>query len=171
MGTYFREAMMVMDSLPQLNKIFCIKLDLGIKIFSLVLIVLSFLPYWPPSFILVLIPGFTDSRHYWVVILPLLVNVITFALVPLALQCFQWKIAKVLLVPAAVLAPIWSVVCLICLVPSFVSGTVSGIALVIVFLLYFCLESFLHAYYWLGLISLYRHKNISSDSSLLVNET
>ena len=52
---------MVMDCLPNLNRICYFKLELGIKIFSLVLIVLSVLPYWPPAYILTLLPGFSSD--------------------------------------------------------------------------------------------------------------
>ena len=158
-----------MDFLPNLNKLFCIKLELGIKIFSLVLIVLSVLPYWPPALILVFVPGFRDTCYMCTVYLPLLVNALTFGLASFALQCLQWNKARVLLIPAAFLAPIWSFVCLICIVPSFVSGMMSGM-MGVIFSLYFLLDSILLAYYWVGLISLYRNKNMPSDSSLLVNE-
>ena len=114
---------MVMDCLPNLNRICCIKLELGIKIFSLVLIVLSMLPYWPPALILALLPGYNDCRSCGLIMFGLLlVNAITFALASFALQCLSWNKARVLLMPAAFLAPIWSFVCLICIVLSFVSG-------------------------------------------------
>ena len=167
---------MMMDSLPKLNRIFCINLELGIKIFSLVLIVLSMLPYWPPALILIFIPGFygddsgNDHGFAWIVLVPLLVNAITFALASFALQCLSWKKARVLLMPAAVVAPILSFVCLICIVPVFVSGMYGSIALGVILTLYFLLDSLLLAYYWVGLVSLYRNKNMPSDSSLLINE-
>ena len=164
---------MVMDCLPKLNRIFCIKLELGIKILSLVLFVLSMLPYWPPAAILVFIPGFIDSTFYWTVLLPFVINALAFVLASFALQCLRWNIARVLLIPAAVLAPIWSFVCLICIVPIFGSGDSEDGSIIVVGVilsLYFLLEAILLAYYWVGLMALYRHKNMPPDSSLLINE-
>ena len=158
---------MVLDCLPNLNRICCIKLELGIKIFSLVLIVLSVLPYWPPALILALLPGYNDCRSCGLIMFGLLlVNAITFAL-----QCLSWNKARVLLMPAAFLAPIWSFVCLICIVMSFVSGMYGGsFAIGVILSLYFLLDSILYTYFWVGLVSLYRNKNMPSDSSLLDNE-
>ena len=158
---------MVMDCLPNLNRICCIKLELGIKIFSLVLIVLSVLPYWPPALILALLPGYNDCRSCGLIMFGLLlVNAITFAL-----QCLSWNKARVLLMPAAFLAPIWSFVCLICIVMSFVSGMYGGsFAIGVILSLYFLLDSILYTYFWVGLVSLYRNKNMPSDWSRLDNE-
>ena len=162
---------MVMDCLPNLNRICCIKLELGIKICSLVLIVLSMLPYWPPALILALLPGYNDCRSCGLIMFGLLlVNAITFALASFALQCLSWNKARVLLMPAAFLAPIWSFVCLICIVLSFVSGMYTVWYEMGILPLYFLLDSILYAYYWVGLVSLYRNKNMPSDSSLLDNE-
>ena len=164
--------MMVMDCLPNLNRICCFQLELGIKICSLVLIVLSMLPYWPPALILALLPGYTDCRScVWIMFGLLLVNAITFALASFALQCLSWNKARVLLMPAAFLAPIWSFVCLICIVMSFVSGMYGGSsAMGVILSLYFLLDSILYTYYWVGLMSLYRNKNMPSDWSRLDNE-
>ena len=162
---------MVLDCLPNLNRICCIKLELGIKICSLVLIVLSMLPYWPPALILALLPGYNDCRSCGLIMFGLLlVNAITFALASFALQCLSWNKARVLLMPAAFLAPIWSFVCLICIVLSFVSGMYTVWYEMGILPLYFLLDSILYAYYWVGLVSLYRNKNMPSDSSLLDNE-
>ena len=166
---------MVMDCPPRLNKIFCIKLELGIKILSLVMLVLSMLPCWPPAAILLFIPGFTDGSFNWWFLLPFVINALVFGLASFALQCFRWKIARVLLIPAAILAPIWSFVCLIYIVPIWVrvgSTEYFTVEVVGILSLYILLEAILLAYYWVGLMALYHHKNMphDSDSSLLVQE-
>ena len=151
------EMMMVIDSLPKLNSFFFIKLELGIKIFSLVLTLLG---YWPPSLILAFAVGFYDNTSPWIVYVPVLVNVITFGLASFALL---WNKTRQLLIPAAVLAPFWSFFSLIfvMVVPGLQleSGNGDGAFIFAVHLILliplFLLYSILLAYYWVGLITLY----------------
>ena len=96
---------MIMDSLLKLNSFFCFNLELGIKIFTLVLALLGYLP---PSFIMAWLAD--NTTFLWIVYLPVLVNVIAFGLASFALQ---WNKTRELLIPAAVLAPIWSLFSLI----------------------------------------------------------
>ena len=143
---------MAMVSLPKLNSFLCFEVKLGIKILSLVLIVLGF---WPPSLILAMVAGSFDNSYFWIVNVPIPVNVITFGL---AFAALQWNKTRVLLIPAAVLAPIWSIVSLICFV-GFVQAVVKQPnELTVFFALLFLLDSILLAYYWVGLITLYGHK-------------
>ena len=166
------EMVMEIDSLPKLNSFFCFELELGIKIFSLGL---TFLGHFPPSLILASFAGSFNNTFLWILYLPVLVNVYAFGLAFFALQCFRWKIARVLLIPAAILASTWSFVCLIYIVPIWVrvgSTEYFTVEVVVILSLYLLLEAILLAYYWVGLMALYHHKNMphDSDSSLLVQE-
>ena len=94
-----------MDSLPKLNSFCCFKLEPGIKIFTLVLLLLGYLP---PSFIMAWLAD--NTTFLWIVYLPVLVNAIAFGLASFALQ---WNKTRQLLIPATALALIWSLFSLI----------------------------------------------------------
>ena len=66
-----------------------------------------------------------------------------------------------------VVAPIWSFVCLMCSVAVFASVMIGSIAVRVILTLYFLLDSILLAYFWVGLMTLYKSM---PPSSLLVNE-
>ena len=137
---------MVMDSLPKLKSFFGLKLELGMKIFTLLVTALG---YYPASMILAMLSSwFFDNNFLWVVYLPILVNVIVFGLAFIALQ---WNKTRKLLIPAAVLAPIWSLVGLICIIMIGMEGSAVAVIITLLFLLY----SILIVYYWVGLITMY----------------
>ena len=132
-----------MDSLPKLKSFFGIELELGVKIFSLVLTVLA------------LVAAIFSGTYIWIVAGPTLatLNVVTFGL---AFFAIQWNKTKKLLISAAVMSPILSLVSLIFFIMVLVQKTSAG---AVVIALLYLLEAILSAYYWVGLMTLYRLKN------------
>ena len=141
-----------MDFLPKLNSFFGMKLELGIKIFSLVLAILGWVP---PSCILTIVNDFYDNTSIWITQVPIPINLITFGL---AFFAVQWNKTTAFLLPAAVLAHIWSLVSVVCFIVMLVRfGDIpyTGVIVPLVFLL----DSILLAYYWVGLMTLYIKKS------------
>ena len=141
-----------MDFLPKLNSFFGMKLELGIKIFSLVLAILGWVP---PSCILTIVNDFYDNTSIWITQVPIPINLITFGL---AFFAVQWNKTTAFLLPAAVLAHIWSLVSVVCFIVMLVLyGDIpyTGVIVPLVFLL----DSILLAYYWVGLMTLYIKKS------------
>ena len=160
-NTFQRSKHEIMDSLPKLNSFFCIKLELGIKICTLVLALLGYLP---PSLILAWLAG--NTTFLWIVYLPVLVNVYTFGLASFALQ---WNKPRLLLIPAAALTPIWSLFSLVFAMMVPVLELQSGTGLIVLHLLFVIplvlLHSILLAYYWVGLMNLYGLKKPATKPS------
>ena len=130
-------------SLPRLNSFLGIELELGVKIFSLVLAIMA------------LIAGvWIEVRNYyyfWVATGPSLaaLSAIAFGLAFIALE---WSKGRGLLIPAAVAAPIVSIVDLIFFILILVKRT-NAEAIVIALLYLF--EGIFAGYYWLGVMTVY----------------
>ena len=150
-----------MDSLPKLNSFCCFNLEPGIKICTLVLALLGYLP---PSFILAWLAH--NTTFLWIVYLPVLLNVIAFGLAFFALQ---WNKTRLLLIPAAELAAIESLFSLISAIMLPVLEVQSGTGvdyLQLIFVIpFFLLHSMLLVYYWVGLMNLYVLKKPATEPS------
>ena len=143
---------MVTDSLPKLKSFLGIELELGIKIFSLVLTVV------------ILVEAIFSGAYIWIGAGPLLATLSAIAF-GLAFFALQWKKTRELLIPAAVMAPILSLVCLIFFIMVLVKKT-SAEAIIIALL--YLLEAILSAYYWVGIITLYGSKKPTSNPIAVV---
>ena len=130
-------------SLPKLNSFLGIELELGVKIFSLVLAIMA------------LITGvWIEVRNYyyfWVATGPSLaaLSAIAFGLAFIALE---WSKGRGLLIPAGVPAPIVSIVGLIFFILILVKRT-NAEAIVIALLYLF--KGIFAGYYWLGVMTVY----------------
>ena len=137
---------MIMDSLPKLKSFFGIELELGVKIFSLVLTVLALVAAIFSSYLV------ADIFSAWLVAGPTLATLSAVAF-GLAFFALQWNKTRKLLIPAAAMSPILSLVSLIFFVMVLVQKTSAG---AIVIALLYLVEAILSAYYWVGLMTLYR---------------
>ena len=143
---------MVTDSLPKLKSFLGIELELGIKIFSLVLTVV------------ILVEAIFSGTYIWIGAGPVLATLSAIAF-GLAFFALQWKKTRELLIPAAVMAPILSLVCLIFFIMVLVKKT-SAEAVIIA--LFYLLEAILSAYYWVGLMTLYGSKSPTRNPIAIV---
>ena len=100
---------MIMDSLPKLKSFFGIELEVGVKIFSLVLPVLAL--------VAAMFSNHLDAAVY---------SVWIYAFSEFALR---WNKTRKLLIPAAVMSPILSLVSLIFFVMVLVKKTSAGISI------------------------------------------
>ena len=134
---------MIMDSLPKLKSFLGIELELGIKIFSLVLTLLA------------LVAAIFSGTYIWIGAGPSLATLCAVAF-GLAFLALQWNKTRELLIPAAVMAPILSLVSLIFFIMVLVKKTSAA---AIITALVYLFEAILSAYYWVGLITLYGLKS------------
>ena len=122
---------MIMDSLPKLKSFFGIELELGVKIFSLVLTVLALVAAIFSSYLV------ADIFSAWLVAGPTLatLSAVAFGLAFLVAKDFseefalRWNKTRKLLIPAAVMSPILSLVSLIFFVMVLVKKTTAGISI------------------------------------------
>ena len=130
-------------SLPRLNSFLGIELELGVKIFSLVLAIMA------------LITGvWIEVRNYyyfWVATGPSLAALSAIAF-GLAFFALEWSKGRGLLIPAAVAAPIVSILGLIFFILILVKRT-NAEAIVIALLYLF--KGIFAGYYWLGVMTVY----------------
>ena len=135
---------MIMDSLPKLKSFFGIELELGVKIFSLG----------------ALVAAIFSGTYIWIVDRPTLATLSAVAY-GLAFFALQWNKTRKLLIPAAVMSLILHYGSILVSLNFFfvmvlVQKTSAG---AVVIALLYLLEAILSAYYWVGLMTLYRLKN------------
>ena len=121
----------IMDSLPKLKSFFGIELEVGVKIFSLVLPVLAL--------VAAMFSDHLDAAVYsvWIFAGPILatLSAVAFGLAFLVAKDFseefalRWNKTRKLLIPAAVMSPILSLVSLIFFVMVLVKKTSAGISI------------------------------------------
>merc|ERR1719481_1890456 len=142
-----------MDSLPKLKSFLGIELELGIKIFSLVLTLLA------------LVAAIFSGTYIWIGAGPSLATLCAVAF-GLAFFALQWNKTRELLIPAAVMAPILSLAGLILFFWVLVDHYSTAKAIIVA--LIFLFEAIVSAYYWVGLMTLYELKKPSSIPNVIV---
>ena len=114
--------------------------------------------------VLALVAAIFSGTYIWIAAGPSLATLSAIAF-GLAFFALQWNKTRELLIPAAVMAPILSLVSLIFFIMVLVNQT--SVGAIIIALIYLC-EAIFAAYYWVGLMTLYDLKRPAIIPNVIV---
>ena len=114
--------------------------------------------------VLALVAAIFSGTYIWIAAGPVLATLSAIAF-GLAFFALQWNKTRELLIPAAVMAPILSLVSQIFFIMVLVNQTSVG---AIIIALIYLFEAILAAYYWVGLMTLYDLKRPVIISNAIV---